>query len=57
VNGGVAAAILTGLRAADTEIACSIDADCTYDPHELGNMIPLLEAGRNLLHRRTGLRL
>jgi polysaccharide deacetylase family protein (PEP-CTERM system associated) len=41
-NQGVAAAILTGLRAAETEIVCSIDCDCTYDPHELRNMIPLL---------------
>ena len=22
-----------------------MDSDCTYDPHELGAMIPLLEAG------------
>jgi polysaccharide deacetylase family protein (PEP-CTERM system associated) len=42
VNGGVAAAIMTGIRAADTEIVCSIDADCSYDPHELAGMIPLL---------------
>jgi polysaccharide deacetylase family protein (PEP-CTERM system associated) len=42
VNAGVAGAIQSGLRAADTEIVCSIDADCTYDPHELGMMIPLL---------------
>ena len=41
-NGGVAAAILTGLRASRTEIVCSIDCDCTYDPHELGRMIPML---------------
>jgi glycosyltransferase involved in cell wall biosynthesis len=41
-NGGVAAAILTGIRAAQTEIVCSMDCDCTYDPHELGRMIPLL---------------
>jgi polysaccharide deacetylase family protein (PEP-CTERM system associated) len=41
-NVGVAGAIQTGLRASATEIVCSIDADCTYDPHELGNMIPLL---------------
>src|SRR3712207_7966848 len=34
-NKGVAAGIMTGLRAAETEIVCSIDADCTYDPHEL----------------------
>jgi polysaccharide deacetylase family protein (PEP-CTERM system associated) len=41
-NKGVAAGIMTGLKAAETEIVCSIDADCTYDPHELANMIPLL---------------
>jgi polysaccharide deacetylase family protein (PEP-CTERM system associated) len=44
-NRGVAAAILTGLRRADTEVVCSIDCDCTYDPHELGRMIPLLTPG------------
>jgi glycosyltransferase involved in cell wall biosynthesis len=42
-NRGVAAAILTGIRHARTEIVCSIDCDCTYDPHELGRMIPLLK--------------
>jgi hypothetical protein len=42
VNGGVAAAIMTGIRAADTEIVCSIDADCSYDPHELAGMVPML---------------
>jgi polysaccharide deacetylase family protein (PEP-CTERM system associated) len=41
-NRGVAAGIMTGLRAARTEIACSMDCDCTYDPHELENMLPLL---------------
>lgn len=41
-NSGVAAGILTGLRAAQTEIVCSMDCDCTYDPHELAAMIPLL---------------
>lgn len=41
-NSGVAAAILHGVHAAETEIVCSIDCDCTYDPHELGRMIPLL---------------
>jgi polysaccharide deacetylase family protein (PEP-CTERM system associated) len=41
-NRGVAAGILTGLRHAETEIVCSIDCDCTYDPHELAGMIPLL---------------
>jgi polysaccharide deacetylase family protein (PEP-CTERM system associated) len=41
-NGGVAAGILTGIRAARTELVASIDCDCTYDPHELGNMMALL---------------
>jgi polysaccharide deacetylase family protein (PEP-CTERM system associated) len=42
-NRGVAAAILTGIRAADTEVVCSIDCDCTYDPHQLRDLIPKLE--------------
>jgi polysaccharide deacetylase family protein (PEP-CTERM system associated) len=41
-NRGVARTILEGIRRAPTEIVCSIDCDCTYDPHELGRMIPLL---------------
>jgi hypothetical protein len=41
-NLGVAGAIGTGIAAAETEIVCSIDCDCTYDPHALGEMIPLL---------------
>jgi len=44
-NLGVAQAILTGIRAAQTEIVCSIDCDCTYDPHQIGAMIPLLTDG------------
>ncbi|MGQ0712309.1 MAG: XrtA system polysaccharide deacetylase [Gemmatimonadaceae bacterium] len=42
VNRGVAGSIMTGIRAAKTEIVCSIDSDCSYDPHELANMIPML---------------
>lgn len=41
-NRGIAAAIMTGVKAADTEIVCSIDADCTYDPAQLREMIPQL---------------
>ncbi len=41
-NRGVAAGVMTGLRNATTDVVCSIDCDCTYDPHELGRMIPLL---------------
>jgi polysaccharide deacetylase family protein (PEP-CTERM system associated) len=44
-NLGVAAAIRTGLQAASSDIVCSMDCDCTYDPHELGQMIPLLTDG------------
>jgi glycosyltransferase involved in cell wall biosynthesis len=48
-NRGVAAAIQTGIQLADTDIVCSIDCDCTYDPHELGQMIPLLSEGVDLV--------
>ena len=48
-NRGVAAAIMTGIRAAETDIVCSIDCDCTYDPHELGAMIPLLQDGVDMV--------
>ncbi len=49
VNKGVAGAIITGIRAARTEIVCSIDCDCTFDPHELVNMIPMLTEGVDLV--------
>ena len=48
-NCGVAAAILTGIRHATSEIVCSMDCDCTYDPHELAHMIPLLTDGVDLV--------
>ena len=41
-NHGVAAGIMTGINAAETDVVCSMDCDCTYDPHELVKMIPLL---------------
>jgi len=41
-NGGPARAILSGIRASRTEVVCSIDCDCSYDPHLLATMIPLL---------------
>ena len=41
-NSGVSAAILTGIKHAETEIVCSMDCDCSYDPVELKRMIPLL---------------
>ncbi len=60
-NQGVAAGIMTGLKAAKTEIVCSMDCDCTYDPHELVRMIPLLNDKTDLVtaspyHRKGGVR-
>ncbi|MBC7901035.1 MAG: glycosyltransferase [Saprospiraceae bacterium] len=61
VNRGVAAGIMTGLRAAGTEIVCSMDCDCTYDPHELAEMVPLLHDDVDMVtaspyHRMGGVR-
>ncbi len=42
-NRGVGAAILTGIRAASTELVASVDCDCSYDPVELAAMLPMLE--------------
>jgi len=42
-NKGVAAAILEGINQAETEIVCSLDCDCSYDPYELAVMIPMIE--------------
>lgn len=49
VNRGVAHAILTGIAAAPSELVCSIDADCTYDPHEIGRLVEALEHGAVLV--------
>jgi polysaccharide deacetylase family protein (PEP-CTERM system associated) len=48
-NRGVAAGILTGIQNATTDIVCSMDCDCTYDPHELAKMIPLLGDGVDMV--------
>ena len=60
-NQGVAAGIMTGLREAKTEIVCSMDCDCTYDPHEIENMLPLLTEDVDLVtaspyHKAGGVR-
>lgn len=49
VNQGVSAAILTGINHADTDIVCSMDCDCSYDPHELDQMLPLLIEGVSMV--------
>lgn len=41
-NLGVSGAILTGLKHATTDIVASMDCDCSYDPHELEHMLPLM---------------
>ncbi len=60
-NQGVAAGIMTGIRSAQTPIVCSMDCDCTYDPHELVKMLPLLTPDVDLVtaspyHRSGGVR-
>lgn len=49
VNRGIAAATMTGIRAAKDEIVCGIDCDCSFDPHELAKMIPLLTANVDMV--------
>jgi dolichol-phosphate mannosyltransferase len=41
-NAGVSAAILTGIRHSETELVCSMDCDCSYDPLEFSRMLPLM---------------
>jgi dolichol-phosphate mannosyltransferase len=48
-NRGLAAAIRTGIEHADTEIVCSMDSDCTYDPGEFRRLLPLLADGVDLV--------
>ena len=48
-NRGVAGTIMTGIRASETEVVCSMDCDCTYDPRELGPMVALLTPGVDLV--------
>jgi polysaccharide deacetylase family protein (PEP-CTERM system associated) len=48
-NRGVAAAIRTGVLASTTEVVCTMDCDCAYDPHELARMIPRLRSGIDLV--------
>jgi polysaccharide deacetylase family protein (PEP-CTERM system associated) len=44
-NLGVAGTIMNGIEHARTEIVCSMDCDCTYDPEQLAKLIPLLTEG------------
>ena len=42
-NKGLMAAILTGTSAASTEIVCSMDSDCTFDPAQIPSMVEKLK--------------
>ena len=44
-NMGLGAAIRTGWSEATGEIICTLDADCTYDPAEILNLLDALEGG------------
>lgn len=60
-NKGVTGAIITGIRTAKTEIVCSMDCDCTYDPLELTKMIPMLTGSVDMVtaspyHKEGGVR-
>ncbi|MCA9052416.1 MAG: glycosyltransferase family 2 protein [Planctomycetaceae bacterium] len=48
-NLGITGAILSGTRYADSEIVCSIDSDCTYDPRDLGALVQMIEAGNDMV--------
>jgi polysaccharide deacetylase family protein (PEP-CTERM system associated) len=48
-NKGIAAATMTGIRAAKDDVVCGIDCDCSFDPHELAKMIPLLKPGIDMV--------
>jgi glycosyltransferase involved in cell wall biosynthesis len=48
-NRGIAAAIATGIAAASADVVASIDADCTYDPALLAQMLPLLTSEVDLV--------
>jgi hypothetical protein len=48
-NRGIAAATMTGIRAAKDDVVCGIDCDCSFDPHELAKMIPMLTPNVDLV--------
>ena len=48
-NRGIAAATMTGIGLAKDEIVCGIDCDCSFDPQDLTQMIPLLKPGIDMV--------
>jgi len=45
-NRGIAEAFRTGFRAAQGDVVCTMDADCTFDPMDLVPLVAQLEATR-----------
>jgi dolichol-phosphate mannosyltransferase len=48
-NSGITQAILTGLHAAQTETVVTLDADCTYDPCRIGDLLEFMQPGVDLV--------
>ncbi|MFO1064718.1 MAG: glycosyltransferase [Pirellulales bacterium] len=46
-NRGIAAAIRTGIRRSHHEFVVSMDADCTYDPMQIGDLVDTLRLGQD----------
>ncbi len=44
-NRGITAAIMTGMREASNELVATMDADCTYDPMQLGSLLQKMDDG------------
>ena len=42
-NQGVTAAIMTGIRHAETSLVATMDFDCTYEPTQLLNLLPMID--------------
>lgn len=42
-NRGIAAAIMTGIQMASTEIVVSMDSDCTYDPLHVDRLVDCID--------------
>ncbi len=60
-NRGIAAAIVAGAAAAETDLVAVIDADCTFDPNTLLEMLPLMTDDVSVVvaspfHRGGGIR-
>ncbi len=44
-NLGIAAAILTGVKHGEADLVAVVDADCTFDPMQLMDMVPMMTEG------------